>query len=942
MSPERWQQIEDLYAAYLEQPAAERDAFLDRACAGDASLRAEIDSLLAAEDEAPSFLETPFARLPETNGFRPGVQVGPYRILRPLGRGGMGQVYLAEREVPFRQQVALKVIRHGLDTDDLLRRFRAEQQILAGLRHPNIARLLDGGTTEDRRPYFVMEYVEGAPLTDYCDAHRLSVEARLQLFQTVCEAVHAAHRNLVVHRDLKPSNILVTDPGSGPPDRSPGQARQAEVKLLDFGIAKILDPDAPGLSVPVTRTEMRVMTPEYASPEQVRGEPVTTASDVYALGVLLYELLAGRRPYRLPSRVQEEIARVIAEEDPAKPSTAVTRIEAVCRADGSTETITPEQVSRARDASPEKLRRRLRGDLDTIVLMAMRKEPERRYASAQELAEDLRRHLAGLPVIARPDTLAYRAGTFARRHRFGVAAAALFVFVLLGFSIVTAVQSARIRAQAAETARERDKAEQVTQFMMDLFKTSDPNTSKGNTVTARELLDQGAETIETELADQPDVQAEMMGVMSEVYESLGLYPEAERLARRALQMRRRLHGEVHPEVATALNYLGWLLHMQGAYVPADSLLREALLMRRTVLGPKHLEVSRTLNDLAVVQQARGDYAAADTLLQEALAIRRRHLGNDHESVAITLNNLAALKYQQGRYEEAIASMEEALDGLRAHFGEHMRVATALLNLASFHTGNGDYSAAEPLYREALALQRRLVGDEHPSVAMGLTHLGSLLIRKRAYDEAEPLLLEALTIQQKQLGAEHPDVATSLYTLAGLSYRKEAYAEAELRYREALALRQKALGREHPEVSHTLDNLARTLHARGAQAEAEPLYREALALRQKALGPEHPYTAISLIHLADLLQEREDYRGAEPLYREVIQIRSKTLGADHWETAQANMQLGLCLMAQETYDEAEPLLQKSQATLQAQFGDEHELTRKAQDALNQLYEMTSDG
>ena len=451
---ERWQQADAVFSEALDLPPEKRAAFLDEACAGDADLRREVERLFEADAQAGLFLETPSdwfdaPRLPgpgvAAEGDRArravlGQQVGPYRLLDEIGHGGMGTVYLAERaDGQFEQQVALKLVRSGVATDEALRRFRLERQILAGLHHPHVARLLDGGVTEDGTPYFVMEYVAGIPIDRYCDEHRLSIAERLRLFCTVCAAVQYAHQNLVVHRDLKPSNILVTDDG--------------QVKLLDFGIARLLDPEARTLSPALTQTGLRLMTPEYASPEQVRGEPVGTASDGYQLGVLLYELLTGHRPYRLPGRLLHHIERIVCEEMPTRPSTAVVQIEEVeVSGDGGTQSITPEQVSRARSTSIERLRRRLAGDLDNIVLMALRKEPARRYASVGNLEADIQRHLTGLPVRARPDTLVYRATKFVRRNWIGVAAT-LLVMLSLVAGLTVALWQARIAAACAPSTR---------------------------------------------------------------------------------------------------------------------------------------------------------------------------------------------------------------------------------------------------------------------------------------------------------------------------------------------------------------------------------------------------------------------------------------------------------------------------------------------------------
>ena len=450
LSPERWRQVKELLGAALECEPHQRPAFLAKACAGDAQLRAEVESLLTLEEEAASFIEAPaFEVSPHdidtpTRGYETslstpppasiaGQRIGPYKVLREIGHGGMGAVYLASRaDDQYRKQVAIKFIKRGMDTEFVLQRFRNERQILAALDHPNIAHLLDGGTTEDGLPYLVMEYIEGTPLDTYCDSHKLITIERLKLFRQVCAAVHYAHQRLVVHRDLKPSNILVTAEGTP--------------KLLDFGIAKLLAPELAGQTLDPTSPALRLMTPAYASPEQVRGEPITTASDVYALGVVLYELLTGHRPYRFKSELPHEIMRAICEDEPARPSTAITRIEEVRSTDGAMPiTLTPETVSQTRDGQPDKLRRKLKGDVDNIVLMALRKEAQRRYPSVEQFSEDLKRHLEGLPVIARKATLGYRSAKFIQRNKWGVATAALILATLVG-GIVTTMQQ-RVRAE---------------------------------------------------------------------------------------------------------------------------------------------------------------------------------------------------------------------------------------------------------------------------------------------------------------------------------------------------------------------------------------------------------------------------------------------------------------------------------------------------------------
>ena len=508
---ERWAQVETLFAAALEQAPEARDSFVEAAVDASDEVREDVASLLHAHARESGQLEASVraaagVAIEQADPLAGGdARIGPYRVLRRLGTGGMGTVYLAERaDAQFRQQVALKVVNRHLVNDEIVRRFRTERQILADLDHPNIAHLLDGGTTADGLPYLVMEYVVGERIDAYCNARALALRERLALFLAVCDAVQYAHRNLVIHRDIKPSNILVT------PDGAP--------KLLDFGIAKLMGTGAER-GAALTRADERLMTPEHASPEQVRGEPVTTGSDVYALGILLYHLLTGERPYTPDDGSVAALERAICETAPDKPSTVVMR--AATRA-GNAAAPAPVPVP-----APRRLARALTGDLDNIVLMALRKEPARRYASAAQMAEDVRRYLDQRPVIARPDTWSYRTAKFLRRHTASVTAAAAVVVVLAAVVVYYTQRLAgeRDRAQDAErrAVRETETSKRVSDFLVELFRVSDPDKARGETITAREILDRGAERIDQELDDEPEVQAQLMDTMGLVYRSLGLY-----------------------------------------------------------------------------------------------------------------------------------------------------------------------------------------------------------------------------------------------------------------------------------------------------------------------------------------------------------------------------------------------------------------------------------
>lgn len=817
MSQEHADRLQRLFKAALLHPPDERATFLAAACQGDAALLAQLEALLAADAEADAdgFLgqPAPLAVAPISPESEAGTGparnewIGPYRLVRRIGRGGMGLVYLAQREVPFRQQVALKLLRAGMDTQEMHRRFEMERQILAALGHPHIAHLLDGGVTDDGRPYLVMEYVEGRSLNAHCDDERLSIEDRLRLFQTVCRAVHYAHQNLVLHRDLKPSNILVTTEGV--------------VKLLDFGVAKLLNPTLVGVEQPLTRTNVRVMTPEYASPEQVRGETLTTASDVYSLGVLLYELLTGHRPYRFKSGATPEVARVVCEQEPVRPSTQVTTERTIVYHDGRTETMSAAQLAAARSASVERLRRRLQGDLDNIVLMALRKEPNRRYASAEQFAEDIERFLREEPVVAHRDSRRYRLKKFVARHRNAVWASAAFVVLLIAFGIAMSVQSARVQRHADNAEAALGRSEAVTAFLMELFEASDPYEVAGDTLTSFELLARGVERAE-ELSDEPDVQAEVLHVIGVVYERLSQHDQAERLLRRALALRREALGDDHADVATTMNQLAWVLRKEGNYDAAEPLMREALATRRRLLGNEHTDVATSLNDLGSLLKDQGNYDAAEPLMREALAMRRRLLGADAHQVAVSVGNLGLLLWNKGDFEEAEPLLREALAMQQARWGDdHPDTATMMANLALVLEDQGHLAEAESLYVGALALERRLLGEEHLSVAVGHNNLAGLLRNKGDYAAAEQHQRAGLAIWEKLLNANHPYVGIGKTNLARILRATGDYAAADALLHDALRIFKSQFDDDHPRVQSVCEEWTGLYEDWGRTAPACP-------------------------------------------------------------------------------------------------------------------------
>ena len=852
---ETWDRVKEVFTSALEKSPSERADFLRQACGSDDSLRAEVESLLSCYSHADSCLEdSPAVNLFSTlSSVMAGKRLGPYRIIRESGHGGMAVVYLAERaDQQYQKRVAIKMVQPGINSEEILRRFRHERQTLASLDHPNIVKLLDGGSTEEGLPYLVMDYVEGLPIDEYCDSRTLSVTQRLELFRIVCAAVQYAHENQVIHRDLKPSNILVT--AEGVP------------RLLDFGIAKLLNPERFAQTTLVTQAGLHAMTPEFASPEQVRGDTVKRASDIFSLGVLLYGLLTGHSPYHDHAKRDSllEIQRVICEHEPAKPSTAVGRIEMRTSRDGeSSVPISPQAVSCVRGCEPEELRSRLHGDLDAIVLKALRKEPQHRFASAEELAADIGRHLRNEPVMASPASAAYRMRKFVLRHRVGVAAVAGLVTLLFIFVVMQAFQLRRI-------TRERDRANRVTDFMTRMFRVSDPGEARGNSVTAREILDKASKDIDAGLAHDPQVQAQMMEVMGTVYDNLGLFPRAESLLRRAVEIRRRVVGPEHPDTLNAMTALAWNLERQGHYADAEKLQRHALDTQRRVLGTENPDTLRSMNDLTWTLEEEGRHAEAEKLERETLDIRRRLFGPEHPDTLKAMNNLGWTLQKEGRYTDAEKLQRETLEIRRRILGpDHLDTLGAMNNLAVTLRHEGQTAEAEKLQRETIDIDRRVLGREHPGTLRSMNNLALTLTQEQRYSEAEKIQLETIEIRRRVLGPEHPETLSTVGNLAETLAREGRFAEAEKLNRETLEVRRRVLGPEHPDTLETMSDLADTLTHEGRYPEAEKLYRQTHDIQSRVLGPEHPDTAATTYALASVAALKGNPDAALSLLRDAI-------------------------------------------------------------------------
>ena len=793
MDTERWRRIKAIYREALDRAEDERERYVHEACAGDEALAAEILALLqpaGGETDALGDI-VGSASGGWWAGSVAGERLGPYRLLEVIGEGGMGQVYLAERaDEEFEQRVAIKMASWLRAGPEVIERFRVERQILANLEHPNIARLLDGGRADNGVPYLVMEYVDGESIVDYAASR--SLDQRLELFLAICDAVQYAHRKLVVHRDIKPSNILVG--ADGVP------------KLLDFGIAKLLEP---GDSEPLTRAEARIMTPEYASPEQLSGQPVTTATDVYGLGMILYRLMADALPFDLGSRTSPEIRDIVCHTEPVLPSRAAA-------AAGR-----PDRASR------------LRGDLDNVIMMALRKDPQRRYATVKELADDIRNYRANLPVRARGDGWSYRTGKFLRRHR---AAATAVVLVVGAIAAQTVFYTQRLAEERDAAVRERQVAESTTAFLVDLFEVSDPASARGETVTAREILDRGAVRIREELTDDDDIRARMLQTMGRVYERLGLYDDARGLMEEAVLLNRRVLSPQEPRYIDALNELSWLHYRREDWPAARQLAEEALALQRTASGGDTPEMGRSLNQLGTIAYYLDDYDGSIGYYRRALAALAAPEWRDSDLRGTTLNHLGIVYATLSRYAEAEEVYVESLEIRRRVLGEdHPDTATAYVNLGALYANMNRWEEAVENANRGLEIDRRTKGEDHVDVAFDLNLLGSIELQRGNPERALEHALEAAAIWREGAGPRHSRYARALDLLAGVYRRLERYGEAEDNALEALEILVGEYGEEHTLTSNAHYTLGLIYAESGDAARAREHLQQTLDIRLRIFG-----------------------------------------------------------------------------------------------------------
>jgi serine/threonine protein kinase/Tfp pilus assembly protein PilF len=839
---------QEIFHHCVELPRSERHRYLDDACGSDTVVRARLERLLAAHEHAEQNTLTPLRSLPlDTMVDR----IGPYRLIRVLGEGGMGIVYEAEQQEPVQRRVALKVVKLGMDTREVIRRFMAERQALAAMDHPSVAKVFDAGHTVAGRPYFVMERVDGVPLLEYCDAHQLSIPRRVELAALVCQAVQHAHQKGVIHRDLKPSNVLVaTSDGTPLP------------KIIDFGIAKAAGLDLQRHGTAHTRADQTLGTPAYMSPEQAgrEGQDVDTRTDVYSLGVILYELLTGQLPADPAATGSSNFLVALAQGDvlPKKPSVRVTAFDAT-------------EIALRRSTTVRGLRRQLEGDLDWICMKALEVDRNRRYDTPLALAEDLRRSLASEAVLAGPPSRIYRLRRLARRHRATMAAAAVAVLALLVGSAAAITQAVRATEAERNARADAETARQVSDFMVGLFEVSDPNAANRSTVTARELLDQGATRIQRDLETQPLVRARVQAVIGEIYRKLGLYD------------------------------------------PAAPLLEQSLAARQQLLEGNSVEVVQTLQSIARLKFERGDNSGAEATLRDALQRFASAPEPDPVVRARLQCELGQVLRDKAEFAEAERLFHDAIDTLtRALGAEHREVGAAWAGLAPVFHNQGKFADAERAYKNAIAIKEKAFSPDHPELAGTLVNLASTLGRMGRDAEAEPILLRAIEALERTYGPHHVSVLSALSSLAAGYGRQGRLDDSEATLRKTLAIRERIYGPDHPNTVIELKNLGLTAMLKGDYQGARRAFERNLEVETKAFGPNHPRVLWTVTRMGGLHLNLAEFDAAEAAYRRALTTLEKALGPDNIETVSNVRGLGMVALRRGRLDEANTWLERALA------------------------------
>jgi eukaryotic-like serine/threonine-protein kinase len=817
-----------------------------------------------------------------------GTIIGLYQLLQLIGEGGMGEVWLAEQKQPVQRRVAVKLIKAGMDTREVIARFESERQALASMNHPSIAKVFDAGSTAEGRPYFVMEYVAGLPITAYCDRHKLNTRQRLGLFMAVCEGVQHAHQKAIIHRDLKPSNILVTEVDGKPFPH-----------IIDFGVAKAT---AQRLNAGTLYTQIGALigTLGYISPEQADsgGEDIDTRSDVYSLGVVLYELLSGTLPFDFRKLAHDEVLQRMREQDAPSPST---RLRTHSEDSAST--------AKNRDADLQALIGLLQGDLDAITLRALEKDRARRYSTPMELAADIGRYLNNEPVLAHAPGAVYRARKYIRRHRVFVTLVSLLVLLGIIFAVAQTMELRSIR-------RERDRADRITDFLTNMFKVPAPSEARGNTVTAREILDRSSDEIERELEQDPVVRSQLMLVMARTYENLGLFSRAHALLERVVQDRVRTLGANNPKTLEAKAQMGWVLHREGHDAEAERLIRTTIDAQSRVLGPDDPSTLESRDRLARILLRQAHYAQVEKLERELIAISSSRQGPENPQALRFMDGLARALAGENRFAEAEVEYRQLLDLERSSLGaDHPDSLATVHDLATLFLGQGNYEEAEKLYRENLEIQKRILGPEHPDTANTMTTIGNTI---RFIDgrnaEAESLYRKSLEIELRVVGPDHPYTTGAQEGLANVLSAELRYGEAETLLRQVLATRQRLLGSEHTDTLLSQYNLATVLKQENRYEEAEALIRGTLEAQARVLDAGDPDTSASRSLLADILLREQRPQEVEEFARRAFDDQLRTLGPQHQDTLESLRILGEALTRTGRYEDAKKMYTNTIASI----------------------------
>ena len=795
--------------------------------------------------------------------------IGSYRVLAMLGEGGMGTVYQAEQQNPHRI-VALKVIKQGISSDRSLRRFEQEAEALGRLQHPGIAQIYEAGTADTGlgpQPYFAMEFIQGRPLIEYATERRLNTRARLELVARICDAVNHAHQRGIIHRDLKPGNILVDETG--------------QPKILDFGVARVTDSDTQA----TRQTDLGQLlgTLAYMSPEQVLADPlaVDIRSDVYALGVILYELLAGKLPYSIHGKAVHQVVQVIREEDPARLSS---------------------------------IHRSYRGDIDTIVAKALEKDKTRRYAAAADLAGDIRRYLTDQPIVARPASASYQLQKFARRHKALVTGTATVILVLAAGVVVSTWQALRAMRERDRADAEAASANAVNVFLQNdlLAQASSANQARSTgkpdpDLKVRTALDRAAARITGKFDQQPEVEAAIRDTMAQTYIDLGLYSEARQQVERAVELHRRVLGPENPKTLASMSRLGAALLHQGKYPESETLLSQTVETMRHALGPQHPDLAAAMFNLATIYLHRGKYPQAEALFRQTLEIRRRLFGPEHRATLASMEGLASAYNEQGKYAEAEPLYIQTVEICRRVLGpEHPDTLQAMGNLGLNYEAQGNFAKAQPLFSEALEVRRRVLGPEHPETLVSMQFLATIYHDEGDNAKAEAIFAQTWEIRRRVLGPEHPDTLLSMTNLAAIYHSEGKYAQAESLGIQTLDMMRRALGPEHPDTVWRMNNLANVYTSERKYEQAEALYKPVLEARRRILGPEHPDTLSTLSDMTSMYQRAGKFAQAEAYAGQTWELRRRISGRDDPDTLGAQADLALAYQSQRKFAECEPL------------------------------------